>query len=99
VHLRTAEPDISRRDIRTLANLFPDVYIQFPLSPKFEDTQEGFDPEKATTFKVLQRARGVKLVRPVGHDHMYDAAMQSGACELTPLGRHYCQLVHERKPL
>lgn len=99
VHLRTAEPDISPQDIRRLAAHFVDVYVQFPLSPEFEDTVEGHDPDKADIFKLLQRARAVKLVRPVGFAHMYDAAMQSGSCELTPLGRHYCELVHQRKPL
>jgi hypothetical protein len=27
-------------------------------------------------------------VEPVGMDHMYSAAMQNGACRLTPLGKH-----------
>jgi hypothetical protein len=29
------------------------------------------------------------LLEPVDADHMYFAAMESKACRLTPLGRHY----------
>jgi hypothetical protein len=38
---------------------------------------------------------GARLVEPVGADHLYFAAMQSGACRLTALGRHYWRMADE----
>ena len=46
-------------------------------------------------FKVLQNYVKVNLVRPVGAPHMWHAAMQSTACELTVLGQHYWKLVKQ----
>ena len=37
----------------------------------------------------------VNLVRPVGAPHMWHAAMESKACELTVLGQHYWSLVKQ----
>jgi hypothetical protein len=51
------------------------------------------DPINITVFAVLQRYVKVGLVRPVGAPHMWHAAMQNKACELTVLGEHYRQLV------
>jgi len=50
------------------------------------------------TFAVLQRLQSVGLVRPVGASkpHMFHAAMESKACELTPLGQHYWSLASRR---
>ena len=58
-----------------------------PLDPSYEPTLEPRDPAHEATFAVLQRCRAAKLVEPVGAVHMYDAAAQSKACRLTPLGR------------
>lgn len=99
VNLRTAAPAITQTDIRSLAEIFRDVFIQLQLSPEFEPTFADHDPEKAKVFKLLQRAQAVRLLRPIDFTYMYDAAMQSGRCELTPLGRHYCSLVHQNKSL
>lgn len=57
----------------------------FRTSPEAEPSH----PEHEETFGVLQACRAAKLVEPVDADHMYFAAMQSKACRLTPLGRHY----------
>jgi hypothetical protein len=35
----------------------------------------------------------VNLVRPVGEDHMYYAAINNKFCEMTVLGEHYWRLV------
>ena len=40
-------------------------------------------------FSTLQKYRAAKLLEPVDAEHMYFAAMESKACRLTPLGRHY----------
>ena len=53
------------------------------------------DPEHERVFSTLQKYRAAKLVRPVDADHMYFAAMESKACRLTPLGRHYRHVAKE----
>jgi len=49
-------------------------------------------PAKTADFAVLQNLVKVNLVRPVDAKHMWHAAMESKACELTVLGQHYWNL-------
>lgn len=94
VQLRRCEPAVPDELLRKLAKWFPKAHDEYPLSRAHEPTQDPRDPEKEAIFSVLQRCRAAKLVEPVGFDHMYDAAMApKGACRLTPLGRHYHQMV------
>ncbi len=46
-------------------------------------------------FATLQRYVKVNLVRPIGANYMWHAAMQSKSCELTVLGQHYWRLVKD----
>jgi len=41
--------------------------------------------------------RNFYIMVPVGETHLYYAAMNSKACQLTPLGQFYWQLANERK--
>jgi hypothetical protein len=103
VSLREATPPIPLADLQALASHFPEPGFQFQLDPSYEPerSQEQRDdptipqpdPEKNVVFAVLQRYARVNLVRPVGAPHMWHAAMQSKACELTVLGEHYRKLV------
>lgn len=99
VHLRTCETSFGVVELHELAALFRDVNIEYPLSPEFERAYNGHDPDKVAIFELLQAARAVALVEPIWVPHMYDAAMQSKPCRLTDLGKHYCRLVHQRRPL
>ena len=51
--------------------------------------------ENTAVFSDLQKLEGVGLVVPVGEEHMYYAAMNSKACELTAVGKQYWRLVKE----
>lgn len=103
VSLRKAEPPIPLADLQALATHFPQPGYKFPLDPSYEPerSQEQKDdpaippPDQAHTeiFARLQRYVKVNLVRPVDAPHMWHAAMQSKACELTVLGEHYRKLV------
>ena len=46
-------------------------------------------------YLLLQKLEGIGLVVPVGEEHMYFAAMNSKACELTAVGKQYWRLVKE----
>lgn len=105
VSLRRTEAPISLADLQQLATIFPSPEYQLPLDPSYEperfDEQKNNpdisdpDPVNTATFKVLQNYVKVNLVRPVDAPHMYHAAMESKACELTALGEHYWKLVEQ----
>ncbi len=103
ISLRKANAPISLADLHQITEFFPSADFIFPLDPAFEpvrsrDESENAsipapDPIKVAKFRVLQRYRAVNLLRPIGTDHMWNAAMENGACELTVLGEHYHRLV------
>lgn len=95
--LREIPPQVPPETLRKLIDYFPNPHAGFALSPIYEDTEEGFEPEKAKVFKDLQKMEGVGLVVPVGEEHMYYAAINSTSCRLTKLGIHYWRLAKERK--
>lgn len=103
VSLRTAAAPIPLVDLQALSTHFPNPSYQLQLDPAFEPERSEEqrndptipppDPAKNDIFATLQRYVKVNLVRPVGAPHMWHAAMQSKACELTVLGEHYRNLV------
>jgi len=101
--LRKASPPIDARHLRSLATYFPEPGFELRLDPSFEPERFDADlagkdlpaPNAANTiiFAALQELAKVGLVRPVGADHMWHAAMQSRSCKLTVVGEHYRNLV------
>lgn len=97
--LRKVTPPIQLSDLKQIANLFQDAGYEFPLNPSFEPQppapNHGIAPDPANTakFAILQKLNRLNLVKPVGEDHMYFAAMNSKACKLTVLGVHYWNLI------
>lgn len=92
VPLRRCTPPIDRAVLRRLPVLFPLPAEDLGLDPSYEPTSPTADPGKTATFQDLQSLSRVHLVTPSGALHMYDAAMQSRACRLTPSGRYYWRL-------
>lgn len=91
--LRRCHPAVPLEQIRLLPTLFgPAPDFLYSLSPSYEPTAKPRHAANEATFAILQRCRAAKLVEPVGVEHMFDAAMNSLACRLTPLGRHYRHL-------
>ncbi len=103
VSLRQVEPPIPLADLQALTTHFPSPDYRFPLDPSYEPERSAEDRENpeipspdaehTATFAVLQKYARVNLLRPVDAPHMWHAAMQSKACELTVLGQHYWSLV------
>jgi Caspase domain len=87
--LRRCAPAVPLTELRQICDLFPIADHLFPLDPSYEPDAEPRDPEHERVFSTLQRYRAAKLLGPVDAEHMYFAAMDSKACQLTPLGRHY----------
>ena len=95
--IRVCDPAVPLDELRRLPEFFPDPEKEFPLDPSYEPDAEPVDEENQAKFAILQRCVAAKLVRPVGAEHMYFAAMQSKACSLTPLGVLYHRIAHEER--
>jgi hypothetical protein len=103
VSLREADAPIGLAQLQKLTVLFDEATTQLQLDPGYEPERSGEeddlvpppDPAKNADFAVLQALVKVNLVRPVGAPHMWHAAMESKACELTVLGQHYWKLVKQ----
>lgn len=90
--LRRCTPPVDRAVLRRLPDLFPLPAEDLPLNPSFEPTSATPDARHVAMFADLQSLSRVHLVRPVDVLHMYDAAMRSKPCRLTPSGRYYWRL-------
>lgn len=103
VSLRETEAPIEQSDLQKLTTLFQDPTTELALDPSYEPERSGAedpsipppDPAHTADFAVLQNLVKVNLVRPVRAPHMWHAAMNSTACELTVLGQHYWKLVNQ----
>jgi len=95
IPLRSAKPAIETAILRRFPEWFPTPDSEFDLDPSFEPDALPNDTDHEEIFGLLQKCRAVKLVEPVGEEHMYYAAMNSKSCQLTQMGRHYWRLVNE----
>jgi hypothetical protein len=104
VSLREVQPPISLANLRRLTNFFPSPGDEFALDPTFEPEMKGRDegmpdpvPENTRNFAILQQYNRLNLLVPVGVSNMWNAAMESKSCRLTPLGQHYHRLVAKNR--
>lgn len=95
--LRLCEPSVAFGTLRQIVTIFPKPAERLDLSPTYEPTAEPSDEAKEAIFATLQKYRAARLLVPIGEEHLYYAAMNSKACELTPLGRFYWNLVARGK--
>ncbi|TCC36613.1 caspase family protein [Kribbella speibonae] len=95
--LRQCRAAVGLDMLRELPKWFPTPHYEFPLDPTYEPDAgpDHVHLEHEGVFAGLQICRAAKLVEPVGFEHMYFAAMNSGVCRLTPLGRHYRHMAAE----
>ena len=97
--LRKVTPPINLSDLKQITTFFQSPSYEFPLDPSFEPQppapNHGIapDPLNNAKFAILQKMNRLNLVKPIGEDHMYFAAMNSGTCKLTVLGEHYWNLI------
>lgn len=108
ISLRKVVPQVPDSVLRQLPHLFNAPGARLPLDPSFEPTNSPdweehriVEPyatkDNTEKFKILQQLEGIGLVRPVGVEHMYFAAMESKSCELTALGKQYWRLADTGK--
>jgi uncharacterized caspase-like protein len=97
VELRCCTPPIDRAILRRLPSLFPLPAEDRALDPSYERTSPSATPQNVATFRELQALHRVHLVLPVDALFMYDAAMNSKCCRLTPTGRYYWRLAKDAR--
>ncbi len=97
VCLRKNTPPISLRELQRITEFFPTRDTVYYLDPSYESDSTCSNQVKCGIFRILQNYNRVNLVVPVGAEHMYYAAMNSTSCKLTPLGKHYWNLVHKKR--
>jgi hypothetical protein len=90
--IRKNEPAVPLSILRQLPDWFSQPDSVLPLDPSYEPLADPSDPAHEAVFRSLQKCRAARLVEPVGEEHMYFAAVNSGGCRLTALGRHYWRL-------
>ncbi len=103
ISIRDNEPRIHLNDLHAITSLFSDRDSLHRLNPSYEKTNyegteyKAIEPyatkENVAKFGVLQRFNRLGLVLPIGEADMYFAAMHNKECGLTPLGKHYWNLV------
>ena len=93
--LRRCLPTVHIETLRSLVEWFPTPQHVYPLDPSYEPDALPAHPDHESIFAQLQACRASKLVEPVGHKHLYYAAIESGGCRLTALGRHYWHLADQ----
>jgi hypothetical protein len=105
--IKKVTPLVNLDYIRQITKLFSKPDMEFQLDPSFEFTNvlaekhkhEVIEPyankDNVQKFKVLQKLQSIGVVRPVGEEYMYFAAMNSKTCKLTNLGKYYWRLVHD----
>lgn len=97
VPIRSINPKIPLEKLRQIVKYFPQPENEFNLDPSYEFTSESAIDTNCSIFKDLQKFGSEGLVKPVGEEHMYFAAINSKSCKLTALGYQYWRLVKENK--
>lgn len=97
VKLRRAQPTVPARELRRLTTIFRSPTQQIPLDPSYEPTANPPDQGHEEIFRCLQQYNRAGLVIPVGVDHMYNAAIESKTCKLTPQGQFYWRVVSSNR--
>jgi hypothetical protein len=95
--LRTCSPAVSLPNLRKLPIIFATPDTDLPLDPSYESSDPRADPKNVETMRILQACRAARLVEPIGTPHLYYAAIESKACRLTHLGKHYWQMAQRKR--
>lgn len=95
--IRKTEAKLAPSVLLKLTEYFKHQEFEYPLNPTFEHTEENSIAENIEILRNLQKMTSQGLVKPLGVDHMYDAAIQSKPCVLTRSGKQYWRLVYDKQ--
>ena len=92
IPLRYCTPEIDPAILRLLPEYFLEANSEHQLDSSYEPRAEPKNERNEQILLNFQKLRNARLLVTVGEDHLYDAAMKSKSCKLTPLGRFYWKL-------
>jgi hypothetical protein len=95
--IRKVKPPIPLDVLKKITTHFKNADQEYPLGPSYEFTAPEANPEHVVILKDLQKMVSVGVVKPVGEEHIYFAAMNSKSCKLTALGQCYWRFINEGK--
>ena len=95
--LRNCTPALPLEKLLRIVDFFEEQHSQFSLDPSFERLEDSANATNVEMFDLLAAYRNARLVEVATHEHLYFAAIHSGAVQLTPLGRRYWRLVKENR--
>ena len=95
--LRKCKPKVPLQILRKIPSYFEkEKYYIHKLDPSYEPSTPPINQSNEIIFSHLQLLRDAGLIEPVGEQHLYYAAVNSKACQLTNLGRFYWDMVTNR---
>lgn len=94
--IQKVKPLIPLDVLKKITIYFNNADQEFPLDPSYEFTTLEANPQHVAILKDLQKMVSVGIVKPVGEEHMYFAAMNSKSCKLTVLGQCYWRFFNKR---
>jgi hypothetical protein len=95
--LRRCRPQVPDDVLRQLPALFESESATHGLNPSYERTHKSKKKENVETFNKFKLLRDARLLRTVGGEDLYYAALESKPVKLTPLGQFYWRLAkHDR---
>ncbi|HBE77520.1 MAG TPA: peptidase C14 [Firmicutes bacterium] len=92
--IRKVKPPIPLEVLKKIILYFKEVDLEYRLDPSYEFTAPEANPDHVAILKDLQKMVSVGVVKPVGEEHMYFAAMNSKSCKLTVLGQCYWRYIN-----
>ncbi|MBW8035958.1 MAG: caspase family protein [Planctomycetes bacterium] len=89
IKIRRSEPAIEPNILRLLPSIFKSPDEEITLDPSYEPKVDPHHPQHEETFGYLQQYRNAGLLNTIGADSLYEAAINSKTCILTPKGQFY----------
>ena len=96
--VRMCEAAVDDSLLRELPGLFPSPKATLAMDPSYEHSFEDVAlPENVAKFDKFKILRNARLLETSGGEDLYFAAENSGAVQLTPLGKFYWQLSVDKR--
>lgn len=104
VCLRKHKPAIQLEDLKKITKFFFRPEYEYTLDPSYEEDKRDVEEEKykvhnlehEADFALLRKYAALNLVVPVDAPYMYQAAVNSKSCKLTPSGVFYWKLIKQK---
>jgi hypothetical protein len=90
--LRRCKPQVPDDVLRQLPQFFKKLDAFHHLNPSYEHTHKSAKKENVEIFNKFKILRDARLLRTVGGEDLFYAAMKSKPAQLTPLGQFYWRL-------